>query len=167
MWELLERLLVPLDFVFLWQKHDYHPFLNPLDVSCFFSSMKVLNGIKTKMSSSDIIVSTTEGCFFRVNQQLRCTLQSKVLNYPNLNSFHKPKNANECVQFLFDWICAVSLVQRRVFLNLSIVGWQKLFNFRELFLTDTFFLKSDRLSFVMFVQNIKLSGQLGVRSISK
>ena len=37
MWELLERLLVPLDFVFLWQKHDHPPFPSPLDVSCFFS----------------------------------------------------------------------------------------------------------------------------------
>ena len=63
--------------------------------------MNVLKGIKTEMSSSDIMVSTTD--VFEVKAAASLYIAIKGSELPKLQHFaESKKNANECVQFLSD-----------------------------------------------------------------
>ena len=166
MWELLERLRVPFDFVFLWQKHDHQPFPLPLEVSCS-SPMKKLKIIKSKTSSSDIMVSTREECF-ESKAAGSSYIAIKGSKLPKLKQFSYIKYCEQ-VCSIFVRLDLRSFFGTKKSVCESGAKWlaKNLFIFKDLFLADASFWKGGRLSFVMFVQNLKLSGQPGVRSISK
>ena len=131
--------------------------------------MKVLMGIKTKMSLSVVLVVVST-LFHRVKQHLPCLLQSEFLTRPSVHNFQKSWSAMECVHLAVNAFCSTGSAlfwHKRGVCEPGDSLLEKKFFFKEFSLAAASFSRSDRFSLVMFVQNLMSSRQLGVRSFSK